>query len=151
MRRIRRTIDEPRVEIMPLIDVIFLLLTFFVFALALMVRADVLDVRLPEVASGAPAAPGAIVTVAINAEGAVFVDGEEIAIEEIVGRVRDRRDELIADGGSARVLVAPDENSRSGVVIRVIDALRYAGVGDISVMGRPGAPASAAPAEGGAG
>jgi biopolymer transport protein ExbD len=131
--------DEPRVELMPLIDVIFLLLTFFVFALALMVRADVLDVRLPEVASGTPASPGAIVTVAINADGVVFVDGEEIAIEEIVGRVRDRRDALTAEGGEARILVAPDENSRSGVVIRVIDALRYAGVGDISVMGRPGA------------
>lgn len=141
--------EEPRVELMPLIDVIFLLLTFFVFALALMVRADVLDVRLPEVASGTPASPGAIVTVAINADGVVFVDGEEIAIEEIVGRVRDRRDELTAEGGEARVLVAPDENSRSGVVIRVIDALRYAGVGDISVMGRPGAaPAGSEPGGG---
>ena len=122
---------------MPLIDVIFLLLTFFVFAIALMVRADVLDVRLPEVASGTPATPGAIVTVAIDEEGVVFVDGEETALEDLVQRVQDRRDAAEAEGGAARVLVAPDENSRSGVVIRVIDALRYAGVGDISVMGRP--------------
>ncbi len=38
--RIRRPQHEARVEIMPLIDVIFLLLTFFIYAMVLMVRAE---------------------------------------------------------------------------------------------------------------
>ena len=46
MFTIRRTDHEARVEIMPLIDVIFLLLTFFIYAMVLMVRAALLPVEM---------------------------------------------------------------------------------------------------------
>ena len=41
MRPLRRSEHETRVEMMPLIDVVFLLLTFFIYAMVLMVRAEV--------------------------------------------------------------------------------------------------------------
>ena len=43
----RRQPIEPRLELTPLIDVVFLLLTFFVFAMVLSARLEVTDVRLP--------------------------------------------------------------------------------------------------------
>ena len=46
MRPLRRSEHETRVEMMPLIDVVFLLLTFFIYAMVLMVRAEVLPVPL---------------------------------------------------------------------------------------------------------
>ena len=55
MRAIRRTDHEMRIEIMPLIDVIFLLLTFFIYAMVLLVRAEMLPMELPEFTSAAPA------------------------------------------------------------------------------------------------
>ena len=51
MRPLRRTDHDTRVEMMPLIDVGFLLLTFFIYAMVLMVRAEVLPVPLESYAS----------------------------------------------------------------------------------------------------
>ena len=55
MRALRRPQHETRIEIMPLIDVIFLLLTFFIYAMVLMVRAELLPVEMHAFASGEPA------------------------------------------------------------------------------------------------
>ena len=52
MLTIRRTDHEMRIEIMPLIDVIFLLLTFFIYAMVLMVRAELLPVEMHQFSSG---------------------------------------------------------------------------------------------------
>ena len=56
MLRIRRNTHDFRIEIMPLIDVIFLLLTFFIYAMVLMVRAELLPVEMHAFASGEPGA-----------------------------------------------------------------------------------------------
>ena len=54
MLSIRRTVHETRIEIMPMIDVIFLLLTFFIYAMVLMVRAELLPVEMHGFSSGVP-------------------------------------------------------------------------------------------------
>ena len=46
MHPIRRTEHETRIEMMPMIDVIFLLLTFFIYAMALMIRAEMLPMEM---------------------------------------------------------------------------------------------------------
>ena len=78
MLRVRRTSQEPRVEMAPLIDVVFLLLTFFVFSLVLLTRVSVMDLDLPALGSGGQSeAPKAII-VAVDAQGMVYVDGEAV-------------------------------------------------------------------------
>ena len=52
MRSIRRHDLAPRVEMMPLIDVVFLLLTFFIYSFVMMVRAEVLPVVLTPLGTG---------------------------------------------------------------------------------------------------
>lgn len=137
VRRLRRTLDEPRLEIMPLVDVIFLLLTFFVFAMALMVRADVLNVSLPRIGAGEPLEQSKLITVGLDADGNVFVNGELAAIEELGATVQD----LIARGAEAgappRVVIAADEAGTSGQLLHVLDALSATGVQNVAVMGRP--------------
>ena len=66
-RRVRRMGDDARVELTPMIDVVFLLLTFFVFSIVLMIRADVLDVQLPELTAGENAERVTPITIAIDA------------------------------------------------------------------------------------
>lgn len=118
---------------MPLIDVVFLLLTFFIFALVLMVRADLMDIRAPGLQSGRPAAPGSAITVVVDAEGEFYVDGEAAAPEELIERIEARR----AANPEARLFVAADEESRSGALLDVIDRLMEADLGDFSIVGRP--------------
>lgn len=118
----------------PLIDVVFLLLTFFVFSLVLMVRADVLDVKLPELGAGRAAERAPAITIVIDEEGALFVEGDPAALSEIGQRVRALRAER---GESAPVLLAVDAQGRSGDLIELADTLNAEGIGEFSVIGRP--------------
>lgn len=145
MIRFRRTSPEVRFEMTPLIDVIFLLLTFFIFALVLMVRANVLDVALPEVGSG-PAAGGTTVTIAINKANLLFVDGEPVDRDALVETVR----AAMADQPGARLVIAADRASASGALIGLADLLSREGLGEFSIIGvEPGTEQGGAPAGGG--
>ena len=124
-------LDEPRLEMMPLIDVVFLLLTFFIFSVAVMVRADALDVTLPSVSSGAAVDREDLVAVTVLADGSVRAQGEVIEPGTIGPAVA----ALVREG--QRVLVAADERAPSGALLRVLDELSGAGIVDVGVIGRP--------------
>jgi len=131
-------------EMAPLIDVIFLLLTFFVFALVLMVQAEILDVRLPALASAERARQGEYVSVTLDAEGVIFVDGEAVEIDQVVERVR----EAVGEGEEERkVLLAADEDGDLRHFFALWDRLVGSGIGEIGLVGRvsPGRPDDAPP------
>ncbi len=87
MLSIRRTQHDARVEIMPLIDVIFLLLTFFIYAMVMMVRAELLPVDLHSFASGEPTTVSPAVSITIDRNGLLFLDREPIALEAVLERL----------------------------------------------------------------
>lgn len=139
---------------MPLVDVVFLLLTFFVFALVLMVRADVLGVTLPEFGAGQAVQRESIITVSIDESGAISLDGEPIELGSLAAAVRAALE--AHSGAPPRVVIAADQRSASGALLGALDALTAAGVPDVSIMGRPrgspqtpAAPAGDEPAPGG--
>ena len=88
MLNIRRVNHEARVEIMPLIDVIFLLLTFFIYAMVVMVRADLLPVQMHSFASGEPATVSPAVAISIDRHGDLFLNRERIRLDEILDRLK---------------------------------------------------------------
>lgn len=145
MRRFRPiAVDVPQMEIMPLVDVIFLLLTFFVFALALMVRADLLDVRLAALSAGSAAKQGAAISIAIAADGRLRVNGDDATFSSMVAQVQEIRARL----PKAPIFLAADEGAPAGALLHTMDALVAAGIADFSLIGRPAgqsASPSAAP------
>lgn len=139
MIRLRRQLAEPRLEVMPLIDVVFLLLTFFIYSLVLMVRANMLPITLPELASGEPAEPVTPIVVLIDRAGNLYLDAEPVAgVDEAILQLRILRDERPKDP----VVVAADQDGdadRLPTFLQLIDRLAdpASGVGDFSIMGRP--------------
>lgn len=141
MRRLRRSIPDTRIELVPLIDVMMALLTFSIISMALMVRADVLDVRIPTLTAGRPASPGHAITVALDAQGRVFVNREPVEPASVAERVRSLRDAT----PDAHLFVAADDGGRSGDLLALVDRLAKAGLGDFSLVGRPPGDAAEAP------
>ena len=131
--RMKRRQDDTKLELTPLIDVVFLLLVFFVFALVLMVRADVLDLRLPEVGSGETARRGTEVRVTLTEAGSVLVNGRSVEAEGAGDAVLG----LLAETPDALVVLSADERARAGALIELADALVAAGVNEFSVLGSP--------------
>lgn len=115
----------------PLIDVVFLLLTFFVFSMALLVRAQVLDLQLPQITGGE--APSEVVTVAVDAEGRIFVDGAEATLDDLASRAS----ELLQEKAGAALVVAVDEDANAGQFTRVMNRLQAAGLTSFGIIGRP--------------
>lgn len=130
--------SDVHVELTPMIDVVFLLLTFFVFAIVLMVRADVLNVNLPELSSGRNADAVVPITIAITENGELLVNREMVVLDGIVEKVQAIRSEF----GDGPLVLAVDTKSQAGIMIALADRLTGAGLGEFSIIGHKAAPAT---------
>ena len=90
MRPLRRTEHDTRIEVMPLIDVVFLLLTFFIYAMVLMVRAEVLPVPFESYISGESATPKQVVSITIAVDGDVYVGTNVVTLDGLIKSVRSK-------------------------------------------------------------
>jgi len=133
MRRVRSSSPEVRIEMAPLVDVVFLLLTFFVFAMVLMVRAEVLDVTLPTLGAGEPAESVAAVTITLDAEGRIYLDAEPIESAALIDALR----VTLAAQPDAKINIAADTACPSGDLMGVIDLLSEGGFGAFQLFGTP--------------
>ena len=135
--RLRRSRDEgARIEIVPLIDVIFLVLTFFLYAMVLMVPAKVLPMKLAAVAAGERGEVRPAVTISITAAGEIAVDRAAVQLGELVGRVRS----AVEANPGAIVFIAYEEGAtidRLPLFTEIYSRLRNEGL-DIRLVGRPG-------------
>lgn len=131
--KLRRAPDDVRLDLTPMIDVVFLLLTFFLYAVILMVRADTLDVALPSLGSGVAAEARDAITLAIRVDGAIAIDGEIVEKDSVIERLRTLRDAR----PEAKLLLAVDENGRTGDMVGVTDMLIGAGFTNFSLLATP--------------
>ncbi len=135
MLTIRRTQNDARVEIMPLIDVIFLLLTFFIYSMVMMVRAEVLPVELHSFASGEPTTVSPAVSITIDRNGSLYLDREPIALEAVLDRMAALR---LADPNTLVYVAAEKfgEQDRLPTFLDLYDLLSRAGL-TIKLVGSP--------------
>lgn len=135
---LRRQTSQPRLELMPLLDVVFLLLTFFAFALLVMVQAEVLDVELPVLEAGRTAQGGdAPVVVTITADGSIAVDREPVEDESLIEQLEIRRS-ASPEGSEFALLLEVDVGAPSGRLIELVQTLRQAGFDRFGVLGSRG-------------
>lgn len=128
---------KARIEIIPLIDVIFFLLaTFVLFTLSLQ-RITAVDVTLPKADPNPrpPSQEDMTVYLQVSDEGTFYWKlgnnpPELIGANEITPRLAEYRN---AQGEQARVLVRGDNKARFGAAVMVLDEVRKAGIGQVSV------------------
>ncbi len=135
MLTIRRTLHETRIEIMPLIDVIFLLLTFFIYAMTLMVRAELLPVEMHHFSSGKPTTVPPAITITIDRNGSLFLNREPVAMEA----VRERLETYKAADPDTVIYVVTERTGvqdRLPTFLDLYDELFHAGL-DFKLAGSP--------------
>ena len=124
---------KARIEIIPLIDVIFFLLaTFVLFTLSLN-RIQSVPVDRPVAAPPTNAPPPTdTVTIQVSGEGAIFWNRELIDLGEVPSRLAYYKTQT----EDARVLIAGDEKARFGATVAILDEVRKAGITKFSVETR---------------
>ncbi len=141
MLRLRRSEPQINIELMPLIDVIFLILTFFVYAMVMMVRIDMLPVPLESYASGESPEPQPALAVTLRLDGSVYVGQDLTGMDDMVASIEKAR---AVDPELVVYLVLEDGDGtldRGPLLTAAWDQLHRAGI-DIQLVGSPSGTAS---------
>jgi len=140
MPRFQRYDHAPRFEMTPLLDVIFLLLTFFIYSQVLMVRPYVLPVSLPTAGTAEAAEPIRVVGITLDAGGAVYVNEQPTSFAALEARLAELRDAERQTQVFVAVEDAPaaDAVDRSVQLIRLMDLLREHGIEEYGLVVSPG-------------
>lgn len=133
MRRRRlsaETSEESEINLTPMLDVVFIMLIFFIVTTSF-IRESGVEIERPE-SSAATAQPDAQVMVALTAEGAVWVDGQPVDAHRVGSEVA-----ALVNGGGG-VVIQADRQSTTGLLIEVMDRIREAGVENVAVAATRG-------------
>ena len=126
-----------RVEIIPLIDVIFFLLATFVLFTLSLEKIRAVPVTLPQArATVRTEADDAPVVLQLSDHGAAWWNREPVAAAEIAPRLLAYQ----AATASPRVLVSGDDRATYGDIIAALDAVRAAGITQVSIETAPRPP-----------
>ena len=130
-RKYLETEDDIDLNMTPMLDIVFIILIFFVVATSFVKESGV-DVSRPGAHSSERKERGNIM-VAITADNAIWIDKREVDIRAVRASI----ERLHAENPEGAVVIQADENSRTGLLVQVIDQARLAGVSDVSVAAHP--------------
>ena len=122
---------SPRIEIIPMIDVMMFLLVFFVLISLNALPSRGLKVALPYAADAAHLDVPKRVTVTLAANGDVYLDGAKTDLAEL-----GRQLQVLAQSTKLTVIIAGDQNAHLQPLVSVLDALKSAGIGSASIIAR---------------
>ncbi len=125
VRRKNRAVLE--LNIAPLIDMVFILLIFFLVTTSF-VKETGISVNRP-VASTAISKAKASILIGVDQEDRVFMDHREIDVRAVRANV----ERALAETPEAAVIVVADRASRTGIAIKVMDGCRMAGAKNVSL------------------
>ena len=119
---------KARLELASLLDVMFLVLVFFIYCISEMAVHKGERVDLPD-AKGAPER-GERIVITVGADDAVALNGISVSKDEAIGRVK----ALSAAGMKLPVLISADRRASFGTGVEILAALKSAGVEAASVQ-----------------
>ncbi|HSS64708.1 MAG TPA: biopolymer transporter ExbD [Gammaproteobacteria bacterium] len=128
--------ETPEVNITPLIDVVFLLLIFFMVSTTFQREAE-LNIELPEASSQAPETQDQRIEIAIDASGRYFVNGRPL-INRQPRTVREALKRASEGNESASLVISADADTPHQAVVTVMDAARQLGLVRLTFAARLG-------------
>ena len=120
--------EEPRMGITPLIDVVFLLLIFFMLTSHFHVASGI-PIRLPKVAQKAYDSENHKIILVIDRANRIYHKGEKIDVKQLSLRLQS----LVKEKGLVHLLLQADKDVKHGRVVQVMDLAKRAGVSSIII------------------
>jgi biopolymer transport protein ExbD len=124
-----QSLKEPAVglNMTPLIDMVFILLVFFVVNTSFVKETGV-EIQRPS-AKSAVKQEQATILIAVNREGEIWIDKQRVDLRALRGHI----ERLHAESPEGSVVVLADSVSETGVVMQVVDQARLAGIAKVAV------------------
>lgn len=119
--------EEARIEIVPLIDIMFFLLASFMLVSLSMTQINRVNVNLPKASSAVSDPKTPPIHLTIDSFGVITWDKQIVTPSEITSRLT-----ALSPNEDTRVLIAADEESRHKQILSVLDAVKAAKVEKVS-------------------
>jgi biopolymer transport protein ExbD len=132
MRMPRQHVEKARIEIIPMIDIIFFLLVFFMVSTLSMTINRGLPVNLPKAASSQKDLHESF-NVTVMQDGGLFLNKEPTTLPELGQQVKSG---LVKDPELV-VIINADDQALHGAIVSVMDEVRLAGVSRLAIAVRP--------------
>jgi biopolymer transport protein ExbD len=126
-RRRKKARKQTEVNVTPMLDVVFIMLIFFIVT-ASFVKESGLDINRPDAATAERKERGNIL-VAISDTGQIWIDKRQVDPRAVRANI----ERLHAENPQGAVVIQADRDSKSGLVVEVMDAARLAGVSNVSI------------------
>ena len=125
-------VKKARIEMLPLIDIVFLLLVFFIYAMLSMAVHRGMPVDLPA-SETARVDKKLILSVTVNIDGRIYVDKQRVDLDDLTRVLKTRAGESKQPG----VLLFADRTVAYQTLFQVLDKIRLAGIHRISLQADP--------------
>jgi biopolymer transport protein ExbD len=119
--------DEAVIDLTPMLDVVFIMLIFFIVTASFIKEAGV-EVNRPEASTSEPK-DNVNILVAISANNEIWMDKRRIDVRVVRANI----ERLHAENPKGAVVIQADNKSQTETVAAVLDAAREAGVYDVSL------------------
>lgn len=121
---------KARIEIVPLIDIIFFLLATFVLVSMSMVKNQGVPVRLPVAASSTALPRTETMILRVSPQGAIFIDKQAVTLEALPAQLENFKN----SNADPKIILQGDKDAAYGEVIAVLDLIRKAGISKVAVQ-----------------
>ncbi len=126
-RRRKRESEESEINMTPMLDVVFIMLIFFIVTSSFVKEAGI-DVNKPDAVTAERKERGNIL-VAISDRGQIWINKREVDIRTVRANI----ERLHAENPLGSVVIQADRDSKNGLLVAVMDAARLAGVDEVSI------------------
>lgn len=128
MKLNRKRFQQPaRFELLPILDVIFLLLIFFIFVMLKMTMQNSIKIELPQLVDSQPQTQQ-VLTISINENNQIFINEQQTSKEKLLAEViRLQQIEQQKQNAKLPILIHGDKQADLGVALQILDQLRLSG------------------------
>lgn len=127
MRRVKRETEEAQLDLTPMLDVVFIMLIFFIVTTSFVKETGV-DINRPSASTAEKKSKGNIL-IAIRPNGEIWIDKRQIDIRAVRANIQ----RMKAKFPQSSVIIKSDSEAKTGVLVKVMDQIRLAGVQNISI------------------
>lgn len=124
---------KARIEIIPLIDIIFFLLATFVMVSLSMVKNKGIPVNLPVATTGATQDHQEHAVITLTKDGELYFNKEPLKLEQLPARLR----RLQAEQADPKVFINGDDKAYFGQAVTVLDEIRRLGIAKVAIETKP--------------
>lgn len=130
-KRIREE-EEAAIDMTPMLDIVFIMLIFFIVTTSFVKEAGI-EVNKP-VAVNQTKHKNANVFIAVNGDGEVWLNKKQVDVERVAATL----EKLLAEQPTDVIFIQADKEAKHSNVVKVMDAIKEAGIDQISIAAAKG-------------